>query len=169
MHRFILSFVVLFGLCGVIGWSNSKPSERPRVVFFYTSHSPYPEFVFRLSGFPLALASLIKFGPHQFSMTHATWKNVKKAMQDAEFVVIGSHGYNGGILTDEGGLLEPLHIEKNVEMKHVYFGSCYFGKRRLEWQQRFPNAKILGYDDLTYPAVGWRYLVFNSWWDLLDM
>jgi hypothetical protein len=157
----VLTFLML--LFGFSSWITS--SEKPEVILLYTQKSKFPDFAFRFSSIPLALASYFHLGRRAFAVLPASRENIESSLSNAVVVVIGTHGNNGGILTDEGGWIGPDTFV-NSSMKLIYFGTCYFGESRSRWQAKFPNAKVIGFDQLTYPSLGWKYLVFQSWRDL---
>lgn len=143
-------------------------SERPEVILLHTQKSEYPDFAFRISSIPLAVATFLKSGHRAFSVLPATRQNIESSLANAKVVIVGTHGVGGGIFTDEGGWIGPDGII-NSSMRLIYFGSCYFGEKRNQWIAKFPNAKVIGYDQLTHPSVGWRYLVFQAWRDLFNL
>lgn len=143
-------------------------ADEPEVVLIYTQKSKYPTFLFRLGSVPLALASLYQLGRNKFAVLHAHHSNVEISLKEARFLVLGVHGVDGGIMSDDGEWIGPSKLI-NPHLKHVYFGSCSFGKRRKDWQKMFPNGKVIGHDELTSPTEGAKYLLFNSWRDLLAL
>lgn len=165
LYKILLVSILALGLLLTMAWTLTS-AENPEVVLLYTQKSQYPDFAFRLSSTPLALISFIQTGHKALSLLPANRQNIESAFAHARFVIIGTHGMDGGILTDEGEWIGP-DARLSPKMKLVYFGSCYFGKNRKLWEGKFPNAKVIGYDQLTYPSVGWKYLVFESWRDFL--
>ncbi len=143
-------------------------SENPKVVLLYTQNEVYPDLAFKVSSIPLAIASALKMGLSKFATLPATYENLETTLNKAEFIVVGAHGDEGGVITDEGFYFGPGG-KVNGNVRHIYFGSCYFGQKRALWQRRFPNARLIGYESLTYPMTGWRYLFLESWIDLLKL
>ncbi len=143
-------------------------SENPKVVLLYTQNEAYPDLAFKVSSIPLAVASALKMGISRFAVLPATYTNLESTMDSAEFIVVGAHGDEGGVITDEGFYFGPGgNVNGNV--RHIYFGSCYFGQKRALWEAKFPNAKVIGFESLTSQMTGWRYLFLESWMDLLKL
>jgi len=142
-----------------------QPSAAP-VRLVIIDKTTIPRAAFALSSIPLAVASYIKYGRLAFAMVPAVSSAVEAAFRDADFLVVGTHGINGGIALDDGRWMSPADVKPNTGLKHIYFGSCYLGELRDEWQAKYPTATIIGYDDATDPMTGWIYLVFRSWRDL---
>lgn len=143
-------------------------SKQPKVVLVYTQKEPIPDIVFKISSIPLALASYIKFGSVVFAAIPATDKNILRSLSEAEFVVVGTHGWDGRLYSDDRSWIGPSKTP-NLKMREIYFGSCFFGAKRKAWEAMFPNAIVSGYDSETYQVTGWIYLVFKSWIDLFTV
>jgi hypothetical protein len=143
-------------------------AKNPSVVLLYTRNEKIPDIAFKLSSVPLALSSYIKFGEPRFAAIPATANNIETAIYRGEFVVIGTHGSNGMVVSDDNSLIGPAKVI-NPKMKNIYFGSCYFGSQRKSWEAMFPNARVIGYEAETDRTTGWRYLFFRSWIDLLSI
>lgn len=141
-------------------------AKDPKIVLIYTQKEIIPDIAFKISSVPLALASYIKYRSVEFAALPATTQNIETALSEAEFVVVGTHGWNGMLYSDEGAYIGPTKTS-NFKMRSIYFGSCYFGTMRKKWEDMLPNAQVMGHDNETYQITGWMYLVFKSWIDLL--
>jgi len=139
----------------------------PPVTFLYTKKTLLPDVAFRVSAIPLALASRLKYGRPAFRAAGITSKEVQSAFASTSTLVIGTHGSEDGFAVDDGGLIGP-DGSHHPQMKTLFFGSCNVGRRLPDWQNEFPNAKIVSYSREMMQIEGWIYLVFGSWKDLLN-
>jgi len=101
------------------------------------------------------------FGRHEFYSGLSDQKSLNQAFQNAEHIVIGAHGNEDGLLTEDDSILSP---EPPIYKKprFIYFGSCYLGKSQKLWEKKFPNAEIRSTDQLYHPIEGWFYLMFKA-------
>jgi hypothetical protein len=164
--KIVISVTVTVTVISIITISSLMNAGDPRVVFIYTQKEKIPDIAFKVSSVPLAIASYLKLGTKAFALYPATAENIERALLNVEFLVIGTHGIDGMVYSDEKALIGPMQTP-NPKMRSVYFGSCYFGTKRQAWETMFPNARVIGYDTKTYKSTGWLYLVFESWKDLL--
>ena len=169
LNKIIFSWIVLPSLIiSLIIYYLLIPPMNPKSILIYTQKSNYPNIVLKISSLPLAFASLLKFKSKSFAALPSTRLNIEWSLKNAKFLIIGTHGRNGGLITDDGGWIGPDN-QINNKLKLAYFGTCYFGDKRSKWQLKFPKAKLIGYDKLTYPWDGWQYLALQSWIDLLKI
>jgi hypothetical protein len=164
---FKLSFIILIIFITICTFSISTlmNSTNPKVFFVYTQNDGIPDIAFQLSAVPLAIASLIKHGEVVFTAIPATSRSLKKGFDVASFMIVGTHGSDGLISVEDGPSIGPDDFI-NINMKHIYFGACEARKKQVNWEKKFPNAKIISFSEVTTPFVGWKYLVFESWIDL---
>lgn len=169
--RFLKSLsllTVVFGLAVVASIAFLMSADNAKVTLLYTTKEPIPNIAFELGSVPLSIASLIKYGSRSFELLPATSPNLEKALAKSEFLVIGTHGSDGFIFSDEKRGYGPPQTP-NPNTKFIYFGSCYFGAKRAELQRSFPNAKLIGQDGLAYQSASALYLFFVAPVDLLRL
>lgn len=128
-----------------------------------------PRSAFVLSAFPLAISAHIKYGENSFAIVDAEVRPFFDALSSAEFLVVGAHGLDGSVSLDDGAFVGPAFTPKNDNLKFVYFGSCYLGKKRLDWERKYSEAEIVAYDGLTTPFRGWLFLFFEAPFKLFDL
>lgn len=151
---------------GVGAISFLMDARDPKVALVATTKDWVPDIAFEVASIPLAIASLIKYRRREFALLPATAANLEKTLGGSEFLIVGVHGFDGFIYSEEKKKIAPP-VRTNFAMRHIYFGSCYFGARRSEWQRSFPNANLIGHDGETYATTSGFYLFFKAPLDLL--
>ena len=169
-NKFLAFFYVLAVLAFVSLLSTDflMDAKDAPVQFLYTQRYGFSDFLFKMSAAPLALSAFFFYGKPSLSVLPITSASLYDAFSKTEFLVIGTHGEDGNIITDDNVWVGPP-VQRHSQLRFIYFGSCNLGLKIEAWQKAFPSAIIRAYYRVIYPVEGWRYLYFQSWMDLMKV
>lgn len=165
LFKIVLCILVCIVILSVFSIGFLMESSSGKVYYLYTLKYPYPEWLFKVSAVPMAITSFVKYRARVFTATPLTSESWKKGIAEGDFIVVGTHGEDGGFLTDDEKWIYPKD-DIYTHVSFLYFGVCEVGHRKTVWQAMFPNARIKSSEGLYYPREGARYMLLQSSRDL---
>lgn len=129
------------------------------VYFVYEDNGVVPRWVFGLAFYQMALETRRCYGEGEAVMLRITKENLRRALQEGTFVVVGSHGQAQGIIAEHEWFaphdLAPGDV--GMQLREVYLAGCDSGALAQDWERALSPARVITHDRLT--AV-----VEHAWW-----
>ena len=149
---------VLAARAGMLAAENTAPAKA---CFFYEDvNGRYPRGLFALGYYPAIAAAHRRWGDN-VSLRRLTRDNLLKAVGESEFLFIGSHGMNEGILL-QSGFVTPEDVRAagaHPQLRYVYLAGCDSGALARQWEEAFAPAKVVTQEGLTplLQHIGWLW------------
>lgn len=137
----------------------NRITEAPACLLYENVGGRYPRALFALGYFPTVLAARKHWGPGGVTLQPLSEETLRAALAHAEFVFVGSHGTEQGLLL-ETGYVAPTDLRDaplNPGLNYVYLAGCDSGARRREWEEALAPARVVTQDRLA-PTVQ------HLWW-----
>lgn len=131
-----------------------------KVHLLYENAGRFPRWLFAIGFYPMARAAEERFGPGQVVLQRVTRESLHRALHEARFAFLGTHGMHQGILVPDGffKVSDVTPGEVNPDLKFVYMAGCDQG---AGWETAFAPAKVISYNRLTSVAE-------HIWWMWFD-
>lgn len=141
-----------------------RHDETPgKVYMVYEDLGRVPHFVFSLGFYRLAKVSADVYGPGQAVDLKLTKASLRRALREAEFLFVGSHGKATGLIASPGWF-RPEDVTPgmvNPNLKYVYLTGCDSGAQADVWRKALAPAEVVTHNRLTtvLEHVWWLWVV----------
>lgn len=150
---------------GVHASSLTRQDAAPgKAYMLYENVDRFPRWMFTLAFYRISLAATERWGQGSVVVLRLSEDTLKRALAEANFVFIGSHGMKQGLLLKKG-FIRPEDIRKmgvNPGLRFVYLTSCDSGAQKDTWEQVFSPARVVTYDRLTTVLEHFWWLLFEG-------
>ena len=134
-----------------------------KAYILYEDIDTFPRWIFAVGFYPLSRAAADRWGPDSMVMLRLSKESLQRAVREARFLFIGSHGQAHGLLL-KSGYIKPEMLREmgpGEGLQFVYLTSCDSGAQKQAWEAAFAPATVVTYDRLT--AV-----IEHLWWICFD-
>lgn len=122
-----------------------------KACILYEDIDTFPRWLFAMGFYPLSRAAEDRWGPGSMVMLRLSKESIQRAVQEAQFLFIGSHGQAQGLLL-KSGYIKPAAVREmgpGAALQFVYLTSCDSGAQKEAWEEAFAPATVVTYDRLT--------------------
>lgn len=137
------------------------PAEHKngQVHLLFEDNDSFPRWFFQLAFYPITRTGTALWGDGSVVVQKFDRESVRRAVAEAEFIYMGTHGTSKGLMLPDGWLA-PSDVEDmpiNAALQFVYLSGCDSGQQRAGWLAAFAPAEVITYDRLS--AV-----LEHAWW-----
>jgi hypothetical protein len=137
-------------------------NRSSKVFFVYEDNQRFPPLLFQLGVYRIALAARERYGAIETQVLPISKANLLRAFREGDFVVVGSHGTEHGLITREG-YFTPEEIDTaqvGTGLQYVYLTGCDSGAEAERWREKLRPANVVTHDRLTAVAehVWWMWV-----------
>lgn len=129
------------------------------VHLLFEDNDVFPRWFFQLAFYPITRRGTALWGEGSVVVQKFDRESVRRAVAEAQFIYMGTHGTTKGLMLPDGWLapsdLESMNI--NPALQFVYLSGCDSGQQRSGWLEVFAPAEVITYDRLS--AV-----LEHAWW-----
>jgi len=135
----------------------SNTSGAVHVLF--EDNDAFPRWFFQLAFYPLTRRGTTLWGDGSVVIQKFDRDSVRRAVAEAEFIYMGTHGTTKGLMLPDGWLApsDLASMDINPALQFVYLSGCDSGQQRNGWLEVFAPAEVITYDRLS--AV-----LEHAWW-----
>ncbi len=130
-----------------------------KIHLLFEDNDVFPRWFFQLAFYPITRRGTTLWGEGSVVVQKFERESVRRAVSEAEFIYMGTHGTSKGLMLPDGWLapsdLEGMEI--NSALRFVYLSGCDSGQQRSGWLEVFAPAEVITYDRLS--AV-----LEHAWW-----
>lgn len=122
-----------------------------KVYMVYEDLDLWPHWIFALGFYRIALKAQEVYGPDSVVITPLSIEAVSYALSHGEFVFVGSHGSEKGLLINRR-FIGPKKIDydrANESLKYVYLTGCDSGVQGPQWEAALAPAEVQTFDRLS--------------------
>jgi len=137
-------------------------NRSSKVFFVYEDNQRFPPLLFQLGVYRIALAARERYGEVETQVLPISKSNLLRAFREGDFVVVGSHGTEHGLITRQG-YFTPGEIDREQVsggLRYVYLTGCDSGAEAEIWRKKLRPAQVVTHDRLTAVAehVWWMWV-----------
>ncbi|MBI2424438.1 MAG: hypothetical protein HYV27_16530 [Candidatus Hydrogenedentes bacterium] len=130
-----------------------------KVYMLYEDLDFFPRPIFTFGFYRIALEATARCGPDAVVALKLTPESIHRAVREAEFIFIGSHGARRGLMLKDTWFrpedIDPATV--NPGLRYVYLTGCDSGVQRAAWEKALAPAQVVTFERLT--AV-----LEHAWW-----
>lgn len=161
----LISVFIFIGCFIFLGWRGENlaaGTDSAKAYFLYEDvEGRFPRALFAFGYYPSLSAAAKKWGRDEVVLLPISDINIKKSLNNGEYVFVGSHGTEEGILL-KSGFITPDEIKAmgdHPRLRFVYLAGCDSGAQRRQWEEAFHPARLVTYDRLvpTLEHVWWLW------------
>ena len=135
--------------------------NAPATVLYESLEGRIPRALLAPGYLPTLAAARMKWGPGGVAFQPLTLDSLKQGAAESEFLFVGSHGTEDGLLLSTGPVTpEALQdVDRSGRLRFVYLAGCDSGLLREAWEDALAPARVVTQDHLasTLQHIWWLW------------